>query len=116
MLNVSTDGSGDGRFGYVAMSQDNLETIDAKVVREEGITNNCAEYKAVILALRTFPNEDLKIYSDSQLVVNQLNHVWHIKSDNLRKLALLVWDLAKDRKVEFVWVPRKQNKAGKLLG
>ena len=116
MFNVYTDGSGDGRYGYVVMSKDGLETIDTRVVQEEGLTNNLAEYKAVLLAVQTFPMEDLQIYSDSQLVVNQLNHEWHIKSDPLRKLAMLIWDYCQGRKVEFIWVPRKENKAGKLLG
>lgn len=77
-------------------------------------TNNEAEYKAVIKALREFPDVT-EIFSDSQLVVNQLNLKWSIKEDRLRQLAKVVWQLSKG-KVRFTWIPRKQNLAGRLLG
>jgi len=117
MLNVYTDGSGKGKYGYVIMTEDNLETIDFDIVEEPGITNNQAEYKGILKALQDiFPERAVRIHSDSQLVINQLNHEWHIKNDDLRKLAMQIWELCKGRQVEFVWIPRKQNKAGKLLG
>lgn len=79
-----------------------------------GNTNNTAEYRAVLRAILQVP-EVTEILSDSQLVVNQLNHNFHIKDPHLRELALQVWAQAKN-KVKFTWIPRKENKAGKLLG
>lgn len=78
------------------------------------VTNNEAEYLAIIFALEAQP-ATTEILSDSQLVVNQLNHKWHIKENKLRVLALNVWGLAKGQ-VTFLWIPRKENLAGKLLG
>ena len=115
---IYVDGSGNGKYGYVAMSNDGLETIDCKVFDSGDlkITNNQVEYLAILEALRVFPTEDVQIISDSQLVVNQLNHEWNINSNMLRLLALDVWNLCKNRKVEFKWIPREKNLAGKMLG
>ncbi len=116
MINIYTDGSGKGAYGYVIMSEDNLETLNSKYAQSEtSITNNQAEYMGVLFALMN-TNQDCTIISDSQLVVNQLNHEWAIKNDDLRKLAQEVWELCKNRKIEFKWVHREKNKAGKLLG
>jgi len=109
-VRIYTDGSGDGRFGY--LTDEGASDISQVV----GLTNNEAEYEAVILALTQFPYEDIEIASDSQLVVNQVSHKWAIKEDRLRVLAQLVWDLVGNRKVVFTWVPREQNLAGKMLG
>jgi len=58
--------------------------------QEEGLTNNQAEYKAIIMVLQDIEEDNLVIYSDSQLVVNQLNHKWNINEDHLRELATKV--------------------------
>ena len=76
-------------------------------------TNNEAEYLAILIALEHFTNVT-EILSDSQLVINQLNHMFHIKEDRLRNLAIKVWSLTKGS-VIFTWVPRKDNLAGKML-
>ena len=79
-----------------------------------GSTNNESEYLGVIAALETL-KDVTEVLSDSQLIVRQLNHEYHIKEDRLRELAKKVWALA-DGKVVFTWIPRKENKAGKVLG
>jgi len=89
---------------------------DGTVYHEEvaGMTNNEAEYAAVLLALHSIKYRPLTIHSDSQLVVNQLNHKYTIKKKELRQLALQVW--ANAQNVKFVWIPREKNLAGRLLG
>jgi ribonuclease HI len=85
----------------------------------EGITNNEAEYLAIITALNGVTDKDnhIIILSDSQLVVNQINHKYGINNQNLRKLASQVWVLEKKfDKFELHWVRRSENKAGKMLG
>lgn len=77
-------------------------------------TNNEAEYKAIIMALKDLKNIT-EILSDAQPVIRQLKHEYAIKADHLRPLALEVWKLAKGN-VKFTWIPRNENKAGKLLG
>jgi len=109
-MKIYVDGSGNGKYGFFIE-----ETNEAKVFIKEDITNNQAEYLAILEVLK-LTNGNIEIYSDSKLVVNQLNHEWHIKEDNLRNLAVEVWKLIDNRKVSFIWIPREQNKAGKLLG
>jgi len=110
-MDIYVDGSGKGKCGFVA---DNT----TRFVGKGTLTNNQAEYIAVIKALEWVNERDVTILSDSQVIVNQLSHNWHIKNDRLRELAVKVWDLIdrKRLKVEFKWIPREQNKAGKLLG
>jgi len=104
------------------------------VVTQEGVmlkdtkgTNNENEYKAVLFAVtyltyKTLPlqclTEEHVIYSDSQLVVNQLNCKYNINEDRLRRLAEEIWYLIEyfSLKVRFEWIPREENKAGKVLG
>ena len=85
----------------------------------EGISNNEAEYLAIITALNNVFNKDnqIVILSDSQLVVNQINHKYGINNENLRRLATQVWVLEKKfDKFELHWLRRSENKAGKMLG
>ena len=52
-------------------------------------TNNFAEYTAVIKALEAAKQigaRRLKIYSDSELLVRQINGRYKVKSDNIRTL------------------------------
>ena len=118
MVKVFVDGAGQSpkrpaRFAVVCPAL-NIVQVD----EHEGLTNNEAEYHAVIAALSnakiTSINESIDICSDSQLIINQLNRRWNIKEDHLRKLAEQVWLLCKDLKVRFFWV--SNNMAGKVLG
>jgi len=77
-------------------------------------TNNEAEYAAIVYAITAFEG-NLEIYSDSRLVVSQLNHRYHIREDRLRELAIRIWNICINRKVSFNWIPRKENLAGKVL-
>jgi ribonuclease HI len=109
-MKIWTDGSGKGKYGYVT---------DTEIVRrftKSSITNNEAEYLAVIKALEDNHDNEIEILSDSELMVKQLNHDFAIRNDRLRELAQQVWKLAEERKVTYSWVPREQNKAGKFLG
>jgi len=113
-MDIYTDGSGKtGRYCYVVD-----DPIKKKVgfFREKGVTNNEGEYLAVIQALKENAEKDICIYSDSQLVVNQLTHKFAIKEDRLRKLAEEVWKLSEGRNITFKWIRRESNKAGKVLG
>ena len=81
------------------------------------LTNNEAEYQAVLYALlnNDWRSQSLNLLSDSQLIVNQLNRKYKIKEPRLRELAENIWALVKDRDVIFTWIPREENLAGKLL-
>lgn len=113
-MRIFTDGSGKtGRYAYVV---DEPGKRRVKIFHKDGITSNEAEFLAVIQALKENPGGDIEIFSDSELMVNQLNQTYAIKEDRLRKLAEEVWKLCEERNVSFAWVPRGKNKAGKVLG
>ena len=55
------------------------------------------------------------IYSDSKLVVNQLLGWWRINNKTLLDLCEKCKELLKDKKVKVIWIPRRRNRAGKIL-
>lgn len=115
-VSVYVDGSGgtNGGFGFFVK-----ETGESFYEKKPDITNNQAEYMAIIAALRKLSDshESITIYSDSKNTVNQLNHEFAINNDVLRELARVAWDLiGKIPDVKLEWVPRKENLAGKMLG
>lgn len=84
------------------------------------LTNNQAEYEAVIYALqiaKKFKAEEIDLYLDSKLLVGQLNRKFKIKNLELAKLFIKVWNLSKDfKKINFFYIPREKNKeADKLV-
>jgi len=80
-------------------------------------TNNVAEYRAVLFGLHKHP-ETTEVVSDSQLVVKQLTGNYAVKNQTL----LYWWGRVQKRleqlghRVDFLWVPRDENPAGKVLG
>ena len=89
--------------------------------RGQGATNNVAEYTSAIRALRWVANEhrtgaSVTLYSDSQLLVNQLSGRWRVKSPQIRPL----WSEARELLDRFaasrvIWVPREQNELADSL-
>ena len=66
-------------------------------------TNNEAEYKALIFALRKVKlllgktkskTAALECFSDSELVVKQLTHKYKVLEENIQKFFLLLWNLS----------------------
>jgi len=115
-MNIYVDGSGGNDAGYGFFVK---ETGESFYEKKPNITNNQAEYLAIISALKKFVDndEEIAIYSDSKNTVNQLNHEFAINNEQLRSLAREAWSLiAKFSKIKISWVPRSQNLAGKMLG
>jgi ribonuclease HI len=115
-LSIYVDGSGGDNSGYGYFVK---ETNESFYEKKPNITNNQAEYLAIIAALKKIgqTTDDITIYSDSKNTISQLNHQFAINSDQLRDLAREAWDLmSKTPNLKLVWVPRAQNLAGKMLG
>jgi ribonuclease HI len=115
-VSVYVDGSGgiNGGFGYFVK-----ETGESFYEKKSEITNNQAEYMAIIAALKNFlgSTEEITIFSDSKNTISQLNHEFAINNENLRELARQAWILmGKFSKLTLLWIPRKENLAGKMLG
>ena len=86
-----------------------------------------AEHLAVVRAIKDniakiSSGDKIEICCDRETVVSQLNHKAGIKEDSVRKLADTIWSieykskLEKNVEVKIVWVSRKNNPAGKMLG
>ncbi len=82
-------------------------------------TNNEAEYMAILMALEYlkthFSQKNIKILSDSQLVVRQMKGEYKVKAGNLLSIREKIYELSKGMKVEFEWNERKENKIADLL-
>ena len=115
-LSVYVDGSGNpnGGYGYFVK-----ETGYSFYEKMPDLTNNQAEYMAIISALRKFAGGDdaVTIFSDSKIVVSQLNHGYAINNERLRELARQAWEIiGNSSNLTITWIPRKENLAGKMLG
>ena len=115
-ISVYVDGSGGSNSGYGYFVKD---TGESYYENKPDLTNNQAEYLAIISALKKFEtsNDEIIIFSDSKNTVNQLNHEFAINNEQLRTFAREAWALmAKFSNLKIQWVPRKENLAGKMLG
>ncbi|MDP3953483.1 MAG: ribonuclease HI family protein [bacterium] len=120
---IYTDGGSRGNPGPAALGavvgdKEYFESIGTA-------TNNVAEYKAVVFALKKAKQllggakaakTEVEVRTDSQLLVNQLNGEFKIKDKNLQLLFIEVWNLKQDFKgVQFTHVTRDKNKEADRL-
>lgn len=118
-IRVFVDGAGarfDGKGSAYAFFRP--DTGEKQIIREDGLTNNQAEYKGVILVLETFPSAStVEVRTDSQVVCAQLNGQYKVRDPKLASLLGTVKEVIqrKNLTVRFVWIPRAENLAGKLL-
>ncbi len=109
-MNIYCDGSGyNGRTsGYCVIRGDYIE----RKIYEKRYTNNEMEWEAMIQALKIAESGDT-VYSDSQLVVNQITGNWKIKESHLIPYADEGKTLLRSKRgVSVKWIPREQNDAG----
>ena len=128
---VYTDGGSRGNpgpsgIGVVICNNTGQVIKEYKEFLGPRFTNNEAEYFAVISAMKKIKSLfgkgkmkslDIEFFSDSELVVKQLNGEYKILNENIQPLFLLAWNAKQDfGKVSFNHIPRKQNKrADKLV-
>ena len=120
---IYTDGSclvnpgGPGGWGFVFVNDKGIE-VERKygsIKKHAAVTNNFAEYMAVLRALQYYQElgrpGPLKIRSDSKMLINQLGGTWKVKEGPYRKVWERVIDLLHeiDFDVNWEWVPREQN-------
>jgi ribonuclease HI len=81
------------------------------------VTNNIAEYGAVIAGLETLLANGyalrghIRVRSDSQLIIRQLRNEYACKQQMLRTLRDKVFNLVEqfEGDIDFEWVPREEN-------
>jgi ribonuclease HI len=125
LLNVYTDGASRGNPGLGAWSFIIKDKSNERVENGGDIlrqtTNNSAEYKAICegldRAIRYRPHI-INIYSDSDLVINQLNKKFKTKSPYLKMMLTKINKLINntDSIVNFYWIPRGDNHEADTLG
>jgi ribonuclease HI len=116
VLSIFVDGSGGTNSGFGFFVK---ETGESFYEKKSDITNNQAEYLAIISVLKKFADktDEIVIYSDSKNTVSQLNHEYAINNEQLRSLAREAWELIpKFANLKIKWIPRNENIAGKMLG
>ena len=117
VLKIYTDGASRGNPGHAACAfifvKDNDIFYSDKHDLGDRITNNEAEYKAIIKALEKaveYTGWQVEIYSDSELVINQINGEWRIKKNHLKDLySQIITEKEKFKEVKFFYV-RRENK------
>ena len=121
---VYTDGASRGNPGPAAagfiLSDLGGNQLQAKAFFIGQTTNNVAEYTAIIKALEAVKEigaKELTVFSDSELLVRQINGKYKVKSEQIRPLfqqAVKLLGEFENYKVRFV--PRQKNQeADKLV-
>ena len=82
-------------------------------------TNNEAEYRAVIIALKKLKHlvggekargAEVEVHVDSELLEKQINGEYKIKDENIKNLFVEIWNLKTDfGEVTFKHIPREEN-------
>jgi formyltetrahydrofolate-dependent phosphoribosylglycinamide formyltransferase len=113
-----TDGGSRGNpgpaaAGFILYDQNKIQ-LCAKALYLGETTNNVAEYTALIKALQTaqkFNPKNLSLYSDSELLVRQINGQYKVKSEQIRPLfqqALKLLEKCENWKLQHI--TRDKNK------
>ena len=124
-LIIYTDGGSRGNPGPSAIGVVFVDGKTGEVLKTYGErigdgTNNKAEYKAVIFALKKakalygkekMGDAHVEVRADSELLVRQLSGEYKLSTKHIQELFIEVWNLRLDfGKVTFVHVPREENK------
>ena len=112
-MKIHVDGSGFNGFESkfcVVFENGKSEIIKFRTNK----TNNEMEYESVIYALEKCDNNSI-IYTDSQLIINQVRGSWKVKQQHLLPLMLKAHTLLVEKNAKLEYVPRDKNLAGNLL-
>ena len=116
-IEIYTDGASRGNPGPAAFAFI-LKDEEGKILHKGygyigKKTNNSAEYTAIINALKAakkFTDTEIKLFSDSQLVIRQINQEYKVNKLHLRNYRDQIYDLIKGfKKVSFHHVDRNDR-------
>lgn len=118
---IHTDGGARGNPGPAAIGA----VIEGSIGKKEygeyigETTNNEAEYRAVIFALKKLKSligsdkcgeSHVEFLLDSELVIKQLNKEYKLKDKNIQNFFIEIWNLTFDfAGVSFRYIPREEN-------
>ena len=133
MIKINFDGAcepnpdGTASCGWLIKKNNIILAKEGKIIGSgKGLTNNIAEYTALIKAIEALKKLDIdkekvKICGDSNLVCNTVSKKWGWKGKNkkvwdphknkphLKVLLDKVLKLLNDYDYEIVWAPREEN-------
>lgn len=121
---IEADGGSRGNPGIAGSGAIVIDADTGEVLYEiaefVGVaTNNVAEYRAVIAALRVINEHEspvaVHVRMDSKLVIEQLSGNWKVKHPDMRALALEAQTLLSRISASFEWIPREQNSRADAL-
>nr|XP_023909274.1 uncharacterized protein LOC112020937 [Quercus suber] len=114
---IQTDGSLAQKRGGVGVviATPNGEVLRYGVQLKFPATNNEAEYEGILTGLRLGKElgaRNLLVQNDSKLVIGQVKGEYEAKEERMQKYLKLTNHLTKEfEKVEFIQIPRSQNRA-----
>ncbi len=99
---------------FIIFDENHSEIEKKGIYLGEG-TNNIAEYLGLILGLicaLKYKPDKLEIYSDSNLVIQQINGKYRVKDSQLMKLYVVATEILKlFPEVKIDYVPNEKNPA-----
>jgi ribonuclease HI len=120
-LVINIDGASRGNPGPagigIVFTRDNLRITDHREFIGK-TTNNQAEYVALKKALQIASalDNELTILSDSQLIVNQRNNMYKVRSKQLKIIFREISNLERRFKIViYKHIPREKNEYADLL-
>jgi len=123
-LHLFSDGGSRGNPGQAAIGIVLFDPLKNEVIREYGeaigiVTNNIAEYQALIAGLKIakeFQPNHLICHLDSELVVKQLSGEYRVKMPSFQPLIAEINDLKSNfPTTTFRYIPRGENRRADLL-
>jgi|SRR3989344_7391329 len=127
---IYTDGGSRGNpgkagIGVVICNEKEQEIKKYGEYLGDGLTNNEAEYRAVISALKKFKalfgktlveSTEILIKSDSEFLVKQMNGEYKVLDEKIQKLFMEIWNLRMDFKmIKFKHIAREKNREADRL-
>jgi len=121
-LKIFFDGSSHGNPGPsgigIIVYDENLREVTRFSEYVGFRTNNEAEYlalkKSLEIALELGVDE-VELYSDSELLVKQINKEYHVRNEKLSRLYREIQDFMKFIKVKMIHVNREENREADKL-
>ncbi|MFA5178244.1 MAG: ribonuclease HI family protein [Candidatus Paceibacterota bacterium] len=122
---VYTDGGARGNpgpagIGVVVCNEKGMVMKKYGEFLGDNMTNNEAEYNAVIFALKKLKlllgkektkQAEVEIKADSELMVKQMNGIYKLSEKRIQEFFIIIWNLKTEFKsVLFKHIPREQNK------
>lgn len=129
-ITVNTDGAsrgnpGPGSIGVVIANEKGEVIKKYAEFLGERVTNNEAEYEAIIFSLKKLKlllgkekvkKIEVEFKSDSELLVKQMNGNYKIIEKGLQELFMKIWNLKTEfGRIDFVHIPRERNKEADKL-